>query len=95
MLQELFLVIKDRQMHPTEASYTARLFAGGEDAILKKVGEEAMEVILASKGQGDQRIVEEMADLFYHCLVLLAQFGLDLDDVEDELRHRHLLKMMP
>lgn len=95
MLHELFLVIQDRQTHPTEESYTARLFAGGEDAILKKVGEEAMEVILAAKGQGDQRIVEETADLFYHCLVLLAQFGLDLDDVEEELRRRHSLKTMP
>lgn len=95
MLYELFAIIKDRQAHPTEESYTARLFAGGEDAILKKVGEEAMEVILAAKGQGDQRVVEEMADLFYHSLVLLAQFGLDLDDVEEELRHRHLLKTAP
>jgi len=95
MLHELFAIIKDRQAHPTEESYTARLFVGGEDVILKKVGEEAMEVILAAKGQGDQRVVEEMADLFYHSLVLLAQLGLALDDVEQELRLRHLLRTMP
>ena len=95
MLNELFAIIKDRQVNPTAESYTARLFAAGEDAILKKVGEEAMEVILAAKGQGDQRVVEEVADLFYHSLVLLAQCGLALDDVEEELRRRHRLKTAP
>jgi phosphoribosyl-ATP pyrophosphohydrolase len=66
--------------------------AEGEDAILKKVGEEAMEVILAAKGQGNQRVIEEVADLFYHTLVLLAYSGLSLDDVETELRGRHMRK---
>ena len=80
----------DRQANPREGSYTARLMAGGEDVILKKVGEEAMEVILAAKGQGNQRVVEEVADLFYHTLVLLAHSGLSLDDVEAELRRRHM-----
>jgi phosphoribosyl-ATP pyrophosphohydrolase len=90
MLHELFAIIKDRQAHPTEGSYTARLMADGDDAILKKVGEEAVEVILAAKGQGDQRVVEEVADLFYHTLVLLAHFDLSLSDVEAELRQRHM-----
>jgi phosphoribosyl-ATP pyrophosphohydrolase len=90
MLHELFAVIRDRQAHPREGSYTAKLLAGGQDVILKKLGEEAMEVILAAKGQGDQRIVEEVADLFYHTLVLLAQSGLSLADVEAELRRRHM-----
>jgi phosphoribosyl-ATP pyrophosphohydrolase len=89
MLYDLFAIIKDRQAHPTDGSYTAQLFATGQDAILKKVGEEAMEVILAAKGQGNQRVVEEVADLFYHTLVLLADCGLGLDDVEAELRNRH------
>ncbi len=89
MLHELFSIILDRQAHPREGSYTARLFADGQDVILKKVGEEAMEVVLAAKGQGDQRVVEEVADLFYHTLVLLAQCGLSLSDVEEELRRRH------
>jgi phosphoribosyl-ATP pyrophosphohydrolase len=53
------------------------------------VGEEAVEVILAAKGQGNRRLVEEVSDLFYHTLVLLARRGLTLADVEDELRRRH------
>jgi phosphoribosyl-ATP pyrophosphohydrolase len=89
MLHELFAIIKNRQAHPTESSYTASLLASGQDVILKKVGEEAVEVILAAKAQGDQRVVEEIADLFYHTLVLLAQCGLSLEDVEEELRRRH------
>ena len=72
-----------------EGSYTATLFSKGEDEILKKVGEETMEVILAAKGQGDQRLVEEVADLFYHTLVLLAARNLTLRDVEGELEQRH------
>ncbi|MBC8334786.1 MAG: phosphoribosyl-ATP diphosphatase [Anaerolineales bacterium] len=90
MLQKLFEIIEDRKTHPTEKSYTASLFSDGEDRILQKVGEEAVEVILAAKGQGDQRIIEEVADLFYHTLVLLSVKGLSLSDVEDELRKRHL-----
>ena len=88
MLHELFAIIKNRQAHPTASSYTARLLASGRDAILKKVGEEAVEVILAAKAQGDQRVVEEVADLFYHLLVLLASRGLTLSDVEAELEQR-------
>ncbi len=89
MLNELFRIIEDRKTNPPAGSYTAQLFAQGEDAILKKVGEEAMEVILAAKGQGNQRMIEEVADLFYHTLVLLASHDLSLADVEAELRRRH------
>jgi phosphoribosyl-ATP pyrophosphohydrolase len=89
MLDELFAIILDRKAHPREGSYTNLLLQAGEDEVLKKVGEEAMEVILAAKGQGDQRVVEEMADLYYHTLVLLAQRGLTLDDVKAELKRRH------
>lgn len=89
MLNELFKIIEDRKANPTEKSYTASLFAEGEDRICQKVGEEAVEVIIAAKGQGDQRIIEETADLFYHTLVLLSAKGLTLADVEDELRKRH------
>lgn len=89
MLHKLFTIIEDRKAHPTEGSYTARLLAQGEDEMLKKVGEEAMEVILAAKGQGDQRLVEEVADLFYHTLVLLAAHDLTLEAVETELSTRH------
>jgi phosphoribosyl-ATP pyrophosphohydrolase len=88
-LADLFSIIQDRKMELPEGSYTARLLSKGEDEILKKVGEETMEMILAAKGQGDQRLVEEIADLFYHTLVLLAARDLDLWDVEAELEGRH------
>lgn len=88
VLQTLFTTILDRQAHPRPGSYTARLLDAGEDEILKKVGEEAMEVILAAKGQGDDRLLAEVADLFYHLLVLLAARGLTLAQVEAELARR-------
>jgi phosphoribosyl-ATP pyrophosphohydrolase len=88
ILNELFATILDRQANPRPGSYTAKLLSTGEDEILKKVGEEAMEVILAAKGQGDERLVCEVADLFYHLLVLLAARGLTLADVEVELVRR-------
>jgi phosphoribosyl-ATP pyrophosphohydrolase len=87
-LDDLFSTILDRQANPPPGSYTAKLLTAGEDEILKKVGEEAMEVILAAKGQGDERLVCEVADLFYHLLVLLVARGLTLADVEAELVQR-------
>jgi len=88
VLDELFATILDRQANPTPSSYTAKLLNAGEDEVLKKVGEEAMEVILAAKGQGDERLVSEVADLFYHLLVLLAARGLTLADIKAELARR-------
>jgi phosphoribosyl-ATP pyrophosphohydrolase len=88
-LNELFQIIESRKKEMPEGSYTARLFNAGQDEILKKVGEETMEVLLAAKGQGEQRLVEEMGDLFYHMLVLLAAHDLSLADVEAELERRH------
>ena len=82
VLDELFTIILDRQASRTPGSYTAKLLEAGEDEILKKVGEEAMEVILAAKGQGNERLVSEVADLFYHLLVLLAARGLTPSDVK-------------
>ncbi|MCS6911109.1 MAG: phosphoribosyl-ATP diphosphatase [Anaerolineales bacterium] len=90
MLHQLFTIIEDRKANPITGSYTARLFAAGEDEIVKKVGEEAVEVILAVKGQGDERVIAEVADLFYHTLVLLAARGLTLAQVEAELERRHV-----
>ena len=87
VLDEMFDVILDRKANPTPGSYTAKLLDGG-DEVLKKVGEEAMEVLLAGKGQSDQRLVEESADLLYHLLVLLASRDLTLDDVRRELAKR-------
>jgi phosphoribosyl-ATP pyrophosphohydrolase len=95
MLQELFEIIENRKTDPPPGSYTAQLFNKGEDEILKKVGEETMEVMLAAKGQGNQRLVEEVADLTYHTLVLLSYRGLSLRDIEAELHRRHIEKSSP
>ena len=89
MLKELTQIIADRKTTPLPNSYTSSLFAAGEDRILQKVGEEAVEVLLAAKGQGQERLVSELADLCYHILVLLAYKDLTLADIEHELRLRH------
>lgn len=89
MLHPLFQLIQDRKTHPPAGSYTASLFASGEDRILQKVGEEAIEVIIAAKGTDKNRLIEETADLFYHTLVMLAEKGVTLGEVEAELRKRH------
>ncbi len=88
-LHDLFSIITSRRQADPAHSYTARLLAQGEDEILKKIGEEAVEVILAAKSQGDQRLIEESADLLYHLLVLLSARGLNLNVIEDELGRRH------
>lgn len=88
-LKRVFAVIQDRQAHPKPGSYTNRLLEAGEDEIIKKIGEEAVEVILAAKSQGDERVISELADLTYHCLVLLAQRGLSPDDIAAELERRY------
>lgn len=90
MINELFEIILDRKRNQPRGSYTAQLLQGGQDAILKKVGEETVEVILAATGQGKQRLIEETADLMYHTLVLLAFQDISLDEVQEELRQRHL-----
>jgi phosphoribosyl-ATP pyrophosphohydrolase len=87
-LSELFNLIQQRQHQPTPNSYTTHLFTAGEDEIVKKIGEEAIELILAAKSQGDQRLIEESADLLYHLLVLLAHRHLTLTDLETELQKR-------
>lgn len=91
ILSELYATIVDRQQNPKAGSYTSSLFAAGEDELVKKVGEEAIEVIVAAKGQSDQRLVEETADLLYHLWVLLAWRGVTPEQVMAELekRRRH------
>jgi phosphoribosyl-ATP pyrophosphohydrolase len=88
-IDTLYQIICDRRDNPSAGSYTAKLLAAGEDEIVKKVGEEAIEVILAAKAQGDGRLVEEVADLTYHVLVLLASRGLKPEDIRAELERRH------
>ncbi len=89
MIEKVFAIIEDRRANPKEGSYTNRLFDAGEDEIVKKVGEEAIEVIVAAKGQGDERLISELADLTYHCLVLLASRNLTPDDISQELERRY------
>ncbi len=88
VLDQLFATIQARKTNPPSGSYTAKLFEAGENEIVKKVGEEAIEVIVAAKGQGDDRVVSEMADLVYHAMVLLAARGIAWHAVEDELARR-------
>ena len=77
-----------RRKADPEKSYTAKLFAGGPDSILKKIGEESAELIMASKDGKRLNIVRESADLVYHVLVLLAFYGLSIEDVSQEMRRR-------
>lgn len=88
VLSTLFATIAERKQNPRPGSYTAKLFADGENEILKKIGEEAVEVIIAAKGQGDDRILYEMADLLYHSMVLLAARNLTWAELEAELASR-------
>jgi len=88
-IQWLFDVIEDRKKNPTEKSYTASLFAEGLPRIAQKVGEEGTEVVVAALAQNDQRLIEEVADLTYHTLVLLSACGITPADVLAELEKRH------
>ena len=87
-LSELFTVIVDRREHPQESSYTCKLFAGGDNKILKKIGEESAEVVMACKDDDPDAIAGEVADLFYHTLVALAHHRVDLQLVYDKLAQR-------
>jgi phosphoribosyl-ATP pyrophosphohydrolase len=89
ILAQVFATLQDRKAHPRPNSYTNKLLSAGEDEIVKKIGEEAIEVILAVKSQGDARVISELADLAYHCLVLLASRDLSPEDVAAELERRH------
>ncbi len=88
VLQDVFQVICERREKPQEGSYTNYLFDKGQDKILKKVGEEASETIIASKNNDNKEILYEMADLWYHNLVLLAYHGLTPSELLSELEGR-------
>jgi phosphoribosyl-ATP pyrophosphohydrolase len=88
MVEELALIIASRGREKPEGSYTARLLAKGLDHSLKKVGEEATEVVIAAKGESGQRLAEECADLLFHVLVVLEQRGVKPAAVLDVLRAR-------
>ena len=88
ILQRLTETLNARKQAAPETSYVAKLFSKGEDAILKKIGEEATELILASKEGDKTHLIYETADLWFHCMVLLAQHGLSAQEVLQELARR-------
>jgi len=87
-LSQLYEVICDRRDHPNESSYTCKLLAGGDNKILKKIGEESAEVVMACKDDDADGIAGEVADLFYHTLVALAYHKVDLKAVYRKLQER-------
>jgi phosphoribosyl-ATP pyrophosphohydrolase len=88
VLRRIAAVIAARRGADPDSSYVAALFARGDDAILKKIGEEATETVMAGKDGDKIRVCAEVADLWFHCLVLLARHGLGPDDVLAELARR-------
>lgn len=88
VMSGLFDVIKERKANPQEGSYTCYLFEKGTDKILKKCGEECAEVIIAAKGEDQSQICEEICDLFYHVMVLMADQGIELSQIETILEAR-------
>ncbi len=88
ILQELFRVIESRKQSPAEGSYTTYLFSEGLDKILKKVGEEATEVVIAAKNPDIDELIYELADLYYHTLVLMAEKGTEPGAIFAELKSR-------
>lgn len=88
VLQQLANILEQRKQEPAEKSYVASLYSKGLDTILKKVGEEATELVIAGKDGDQAQIIYETADLWFHTLVLLAQQNLSPDDVLNELERR-------
>lgn len=88
ILQQLARILEQRKLESADKSYVAGLYAKGLDAILKKIGEEATETVIAAKGGDKKQIIYETADLWFHCLVLLADQNLGPDDVLQELQRR-------
>lgn len=87
-LNELYAIIADRKANPKEGSYTNYLFDKGLDKILKKVGEETTEVVIAAKNTDPQEVIYESADLLYHLLVLLVEKGIPYEAITEELAKR-------
>lgn len=88
MLEEVYQVVEDRRRNPKEGSYVSKLFSDGIDSILKKIGEEAGETVIAAKNSDKDEITYEVADLWFHSLVLLANFGITPEDIYQELGRR-------
>ncbi len=90
-LQDLMTLIEGRKTEKKEGSYTTYLFEKGLDKILKKVGEECTEVIIAAKAEDKKDTIYEISDLVYHVLVLMTEAGISIDDIMQELASRHVI----
>ena len=90
-LDSLYELIKGRKTDKKEGSYTTYLFEKGIDKILKKVGEECTEVVIAGKGADKKETIFEIADLTYHVMVLMVEMGISLNEIKDELAKRHVI----
>lgn len=90
-LQDLMTLLKGRKEDKPEGSYTTYLFEKGMDKILKKIGEESTEVIVAAKNEDKAETVYEIADLAYHVMVLMTEMGISVEDVHKELASRHVI----
>ena len=88
VFEDVFSVIQDRKVHPKEGSYTNYLFDKGIDKILKKVGEEATEIVIAAKNPDPEEIKYEISDFLYHVMVLMAERGVTWEDITEELANR-------
>ncbi|HEX5538279.1 MAG TPA: phosphoribosyl-ATP diphosphatase [Methylophilaceae bacterium] len=88
ILERLAQLLEQRKSADPQSSYVAKLYAKGMDGILKKIGEEATETVMAAKDGDPQKIVYETADLWFHCMIMLAKAGLKPQDVLDELARR-------
>ena len=88
VLQEVYEVVTDRKKNPVEGSYTNYLFDKGIDKILKKVGEEATEIVIAAKNPNPEEVKYEITDFLYHLMVLMAERGVTWEDIIQELEER-------
>ena len=91
VFEDVYNVILDRKKNPKEGSYTNYLFDKGIDKILKKVGEEATEIVIAAKNPDPQEVKYEISDFLYHVMVLMVEMGISLNEIKDELAKRHVI----
>lgn len=89
ILNELFSILQQRKLAPTSSSYTSRLYEKGLDAILKKIGEEGTEVVMAAKEHSKENLIHEASDLLFHLLVLLSYENITPQEIAQELQNRN------